>query len=103
MNTKPEALRLADECDEGIVDFAEVADELRRLHGEIESMRAERLRTERRLSEVEKQRDELLKALEDVIADLEHEEADGWMGGQVHSDEYKRARAAIAKVKGEKQ
>lgn len=32
MSDKPEALRLADECDEGMVDFAEVAAELRRLH-----------------------------------------------------------------------
>ena len=82
MTDKPEALRLADECDEGVVDFAEAAAQLRRLH----ALNAE-----------------LLEALEDVIADLEHEEADGWMSGQVHSDEYKRARAAIAKVKGEKQ
>lgn len=45
MTTQPEALRLADECDEHMVDFADVAAELRRLH------------------EVEKQRDELLAAL----------------------------------------
>ena len=32
MTTQPEALRLADECDEHMVDFADVAAELRRLH-----------------------------------------------------------------------
>ena len=32
MTTQPKALRLADECDEHMVDFADVADELRRLH-----------------------------------------------------------------------
>ena len=34
MNTQPEALRLADECDAYIVDFEDAAAELRRLHAE---------------------------------------------------------------------
>lgn len=32
MTTQPEALRLADDCDEGMVDFENTAAELRRLH-----------------------------------------------------------------------
>ena len=35
---QPEALRLADECDEGIVDFAEVAAELRRQHAALRNV-----------------------------------------------------------------
>jgi len=35
--TQPKALRLADECDDGMVDFAEAAAELRRLHTLTES------------------------------------------------------------------
>lgn len=33
-NQQPNALRLADECDDGMVDFAEAAAELRRLYAE---------------------------------------------------------------------
>lgn len=47
---KSEALRLAD------------------LHGEIESMRAERMLTKRRLSEVQAQRDALLEKINGVLA-----------------------------------
>ncbi len=32
MTTQPEALKLADECDEHMVDFADVANELRRMY-----------------------------------------------------------------------
>lgn len=39
------------------------AAELRRQHGEIKSMRAERLRSERRVEKLEAQRDALLEAL----------------------------------------
>ena len=52
MTDKPEALRLADECDEGMVDFAEAAAELRRLSA-----------WNARLTILAKQREELLEAL----------------------------------------
>ena len=61
MNTQPEALRLAEFCD-GNVLYQPAAAELRRQHGEIESLRAERLRSEHRLSEVEAQLNALLEA-----------------------------------------
>ena len=35
---QPTALRMADECDEGIVDFAEVAAELRRQHAALRNV-----------------------------------------------------------------
>ena len=95
---QPEALRLAAQLEDTesarlhLLSYA--AAELRRQHGEIESMRAERLRTERRLSEVEKQRDELLEALKDVM---------DWFVDRHETDEAAVvARAAIAKVEGEK-
>ena len=49
---QPEALRLADECDEGMVDFAETATELRRLSA-----------WNAHLTVLSKQRNELLEAL----------------------------------------
>jgi hypothetical protein len=48
-----------------------------------------------RLKAAEADNERLRKALTDVIADLEIEGGDGWMTGQVHSDEYKAARAAL--------
>ena len=60
-----EALRLADELDDIHTTHVarNAAAELRRQHGEIKSMRAERLRSERRLLDVKAQRDALLEAL----------------------------------------
>ena len=65
--TQPEALRLADliRSRHGNDINDEAAAELRRQHGEIKSMQAERLRSERRLSAVEAQRDALLRVLKD--------------------------------------
>lgn len=64
---KSEALRLADLLEScpltvGDAQQAVAAAELRRQHGEIKSMRAERLRSERRLLDVKAQRDALLEA-----------------------------------------
>lgn len=47
MSEKPEALRLADECEEGAPleeDAKAAAAELRRLHAEVEALRADALR-----------------------------------------------------------
>ena len=63
MTTQPEALRLADECDEHMVDFADVATELRRLHEAHEwqyTMAGQRLR---RIEKLEAINQELLAAL----------------------------------------
>ena len=88
---KPDALQLADELERDkwhvpAVVMQAAADELRRQHGEIKSMQAERLRSERRLSAVEAQRDALLEALQDLCDTL----------GECGMTE--RARAAIKKV-----
>ena len=62
---KPEALRLANALERQYLHACEpAAAELRRQHGEIKSMQAERMRTERRLLAVEAQRDALLEANE---------------------------------------
>ena len=73
MTYKPEALRLADECDEGMVDFAEVAAELRRLHEVVQRLLRERninlesaQRDTARIAELEQQRNELLEALRQI-------------------------------------
>lgn len=42
---------------------------------------------------------EVLGALQDCISDLEYEESDGWMSGQVHIDCYKDALKVINKYK----
>ena len=68
MTTQPEALRLADECDEHMVDFADVANELRRLHEAHEwqyTMAGQRLR---RIEKLEASNQELLAALCEVVA-----------------------------------
>lgn len=82
---KPEALRLAEFC-YGNVLYQPAAAELRRQHGEIKSMQAERLRSERRLLDVEAQRDALLEALKEVLA---------WGTDQ----NYVRAKAACDKAR----
>lgn len=68
MTTLREALRLADELADPdarlyAYQLAQAAAELRRQHGEIKSMLAERLRSERRLLDVKAQRNALLEAL----------------------------------------
>ena len=42
---------------------------------------------------------EVLGALQDCIGDLEYEESDGWMSGQVHVDSYKDALKVVNKYK----
>jgi len=44
----------------------------------------------------------MLEALEALISELEHKGSDGWMTGNVHGDDYDRARAAIALATGDK-
>lgn len=68
---RPEALEFADylKCGGNYPPFLEdIAVELERQHGEIESMRAERLQTERRLANVKAQRDQLFEALKMMTA-----------------------------------
>lgn len=43
---------------------------------------------------------ELLQALKALLSELEHKGSDGWMTGNVHGDDYDRARAAITKAEG---
>lgn len=43
---------------------------------------------------------ELLAALKALLSELEHKGGDGWMTGNVHGDDYDRARAAITKAEG---
>ena len=86
MTDKPEALRLADECDEGMVDFAEVAAELRRLQGLVDDCAiylkegetpAERIAREHRdttalmelLAREKRKSEALLVALQDMVSD----------------------------------
>lgn len=42
---------------------------------------------------------EVLAVLQDCIGDLEYDESDGWMSGQVYVDCYKDALKVIAKYK----
>ena len=109
MSEQPEALRLADECDEGMVDFAETAAELRRLYNENEQARRQRdelLETldafreanekfaqrqdwwNERMVELQAQRDELL----DSLMEIELSNNEQWRTDC--------ARAAIAKAEG---
>ena len=98
--TQPEALRLADELDQYLYSVpahplcTDAAAELRRQHGEIKSMRTERLRSERRLSAVEAQRGELLYALERLLQSADVRDA-------ADAGALKQARAAIKAVEGE--
>ena len=101
MTDKPEALRLADECDEGMVDFAEVAAELRRLHAENEKFRKHIEGQNKELDQLipmaerlEAQRDELLEALQAIMALPDH--------AVDLRDAAKQARVAIAKAEGQK-
>ena len=57
------AKQIVDKLNAAPAQQAVAAAELRRQHGEIKSMRAERLRSERRLLDVKAQRDALLEAL----------------------------------------
>ena len=73
---KPDALQLADELERDkwhvpAVVMQAAADELRRQHGEIKSMQAERLRSERRLLDVKAQRDALLEQRDELRRALE--------------------------------
>ena len=77
---QPEALRLADDCDGGMVDFAEAAAELRRLSA-----------WNARLTILAKQRDELLEQLSAIVEMIDP-------GG--HDVNFDNARAAIAKAEG---
>lgn len=43
---------------------------------------------------------EMLEALKALLSELEHKGSDGWMTGNVHGDDYDRARAAITKADG---
>ena len=80
MTDKPTALRLADDCDEGMVDFAEVAAELRRLSA-----------WNARLTILAKQRDELLEQLSEIVEMIDP-------GG--HDVNFDNARAALAEPTG---
>lgn len=46
-------------------------------------------------ADLEAENQRLREVLKGVISDLEYEGSDGWMTGQVHSDEYKAAMAAL--------
>ena len=92
MTTQPEALRLADECDEHMVDFADVATELRRLHEAHEwqyTMAGQRLR---RIEKLEAINQELLAALKDLMDDNSN------LSMTQHLALYRKARAAINKA-----
>lgn len=41
----------------------------------------------------------LRDALDACISDIEHEESDGWMSGQMHSVEYKEAKHLLELTK----
>lgn len=109
MTTQPEALRLADECDEHMVDFADVAAELRRLHqhelvlqdwldktdwvqetaqaGELGMHRADVLK--KRIDALTESNQELLAALKELL-----HESDGC----IHVLTYNKTKEAIAKA-----
>lgn len=81
------------------------AAELRRQHGEIKSMQAERRHTERRLLAVEAQRDALLEALKSTGLFLHH----CWCDVQMNDHSFEKLNqqmivvdAAIKAVEGEK-
>ena len=94
--TQPEALRLADNIEAGYYGHCpQAAVELRRQHGEIKSMRTERLRSERRLSAVEAQRDALLEVLKYLDKAFRQH-------GRQHWPEAVRVAAAIKAVEEQK-
>lgn len=107
---KPEALRLADAIDPFVRPYAPdhltskvSAAELRRQHGEIKSMRAERLRSERRLLDVKAQRDALLEALKGITPSMPPADAPCHYGivpqeNCGHCGRIAKARAAIKAV-----
>ena len=95
MSKQPEALRLAEAMSFtflGNLGIDKAAAELRRQHGEIKSMQAERMRTERRLLAVEAQRDALLEALRLARSIIGHPD-------DAHSQ---MIDAAVKAVEGEK-
>ena len=94
MSTQPEALRLADvsRLSRHHEWHLQVDAELRRQHGEIKSMQAERRHTERRLLAVEAQRDALLEALRLARSIIGHPD-------DAHSQ---MIDAAVKAVEGEK-
>ena len=108
MTTLPEALRLADALTENHpypLDIKQAAAELRRQHGEIKSMQAERMNAERRLFAVEAQRDALLEALKSTGLFLHH----CWCDVQMNDHSFVKLNqqmivvdAAIKAVEGEK-
>ena len=93
MNTQPEPLwsRLSRELDAFATapHHKQAAAELRRQHGEIKSMQAERMNTERRLLAVEAQRDALLEALKEML------EYSGLIEERCDTVTTNKARAAI--------
>ena len=96
MTTQPEALRLAaiPIFERSITWQSQAAIELRRQHGEIKSMRTERLRSERRLLDVKDQRDALLEALKYLDKEFRQH-------GRQHWPEAVRVRATIKAMEGE--
>jgi len=81
--TQPEALRLADDCDEGMIDFQKAATELRRLH-------AANIDCINHFNALMHERNNLLEALKQI--------ADPRLATQ---EPINIARAAIAKATGE--
>jgi hypothetical protein len=63
---EPTALRLADECDEGMVDFGQAATELRRLHEANEAFGKRQEWWNERMFVLEQQRDALITALHNI-------------------------------------
>ena len=96
VTSEPEALRLANALDDLPRDNSSlllysVAAELRRLHGEIESMRAERVSTEKELRRLHSVNQELVEALIAISKDLPYSSP---------VDAHIIARAALAKATG---
>ena len=91
---QPKALRLAEfiEADMTIDGDAEIAAELRRLHGEIESMRAERISNGKELRRLHSVNQELVDALIAISKDLPYSSP---------VDAHIIARAALAKAGGQ--
>jgi hypothetical protein len=91
---KTEALRLAEFC-EGNVLYQPAADELRRLHAEVERLSWDSIHTchaecQRPLCKLTRERDALLEALRAAVADWDEEVSTGrWLDA---------ARAAIKKA-----
>ena len=106
ISSKPEALRLAHviaEFDDAVESLPMemlvlIHAELRRLHGEIESMRAERVSTEKELRRLHSVNQELVDALKNLLEDTQHAEHEDCNDGPCPVRE---ARAALAKAGGQ--